>query len=67
MVSSYFYCPVLGLVVEVDGDVHAGRKAYDTSRDEHLRGRGLIVVRFTNEEVMRETAAVLERLHELTE
>ena len=61
-----FYCPVLGLVIEVDGDVHAFQEGYDAAREDHLRRRGLRIVRFANHEIREETAAVMERLFELT-
>jgi len=47
------------LVVEVDGDTHAGRKTYDKFRSEGLKRRGYRVMRFTNEDVMRNLDGVL--------
>jgi very-short-patch-repair endonuclease len=56
----------LGLIVEIDGDIHAQRQEYDADRASILEGMGLRVVRFTNEQVLRETDAVFNRLDELT-
>ena len=61
-----FYCPELRLVIEVDGDSHADEaaKAYDAERTLFLQSLGLTVLRFTNQEVMRETEAVMTRLQQ---
>ena len=40
------------LVIELDGDSHAGREAYDAARTRALEERGYRVLRFTNSEVM---------------
>lgn len=40
-----FFAPSVGLVVEVDGGVHLGRRAADRRRDEWLRRCGYRVVR----------------------
>jgi very-short-patch-repair endonuclease len=47
-----FYCHAARLVVEVDGDVHAGREAADRERSDWLKSQGLRVIRFTNREVL---------------
>jgi very-short-patch-repair endonuclease len=59
-----FYCPELGLVVEVDGPNHslANEAAADEERTAFLIGRGLQVIRFTNEEVLTQNESVLERI-----
>ncbi len=56
-----FYCAEAKLVIEVDGDSHFdddGIRA-DKVRDTFLLREGFSVLRFTNEQVMRETEAVL--------
>uniref|UniRef100_UPI003A93C2CE endonuclease domain-containing protein n=1 Tax=Parasphingorhabdus sp. TaxID=2709688 RepID=UPI003A93C2CE len=50
------------LVIEIDGDTHAGRKEYDGVRANFLEQQGYQVVRFTNEEVMHNLEGVLEAL-----
>ncbi len=40
------------LVIELDGDTHAGREAYDEARTRSLEAWGYRVLRFTNSEVM---------------
>lgn len=48
-----FYCASAKLVIEIDGDSHAGDEAaaYDVQRTQVLEGYGLTVVRFTNRDV----------------
>jgi very-short-patch-repair endonuclease len=58
-----FYCHAAGLVVEVDGEVHYTQVERDTARDSFLQGRGLLVLRFTNRQVMNGLRAVLSEIH----
>ena len=54
-----FFCPRLKLVIEVDGSAHDGREAYDLERTEALERRaGVKVLRFLNDEVLADPAAV---------
>jgi len=39
------------LVIEIDGDSHAGRERYDAARTVFLESQGYHVIRFTNAEV----------------
>jgi len=57
-----FYCHALGLVIEVDGEVHEHQEAYDNQRDEVLRARGLVVLRVANADVEQSIGRVLERI-----
>lgn len=59
-----FYCPEQGLVIEVDGDSHADAEAVtkDRERDNYLRSIGLTVVRYCNDDVMKNLDGVLEDL-----
>ncbi|MGQ4006258.1 DUF559 domain-containing protein [Francisellaceae bacterium CB300] len=36
-----FYCPNLGVVIEIDGSSHDNKEGYDRIRDEYLKGLGL--------------------------
>ena len=59
-----FYCAELKLVVEIDGGSHftqAG-KVYDEERTKILEGYGLTVIRFTNEEILKNLTGVHQRL-----
>jgi very-short-patch-repair endonuclease len=59
-----FYCAALKLVIEVDGDSHFTETgiAYDTERTAILKGYGLKVIRFTNDQVLHNFEAVCDRL-----
>lgn len=46
-----FYDPATRTVIEVDGDVHARKRAYDRFRDEKMEAAGYRVLRVRNEEV----------------
>ncbi len=63
-----FYCHDIGLVVEVDGDVHALKDQIvrDKVREQYLISKNLSVFRLTNNEIFHELDAALERLHSLT-
>lgn len=55
-----FYSAKAKLVIELDGSQHAEAQAYDSKRDEILRALGLEVLRFDNDQVLREIDGVLE-------
>jgi very-short-patch-repair endonuclease len=57
-----FYCHAVGLVVEIDGDSHAGRESYDLARDEILASRGLRILRVTNTDVLDDLPRVLNAI-----
>ena len=59
-----FCCPSRGLVVEIDGDVQSGRESQDEGRTDLLELKGFHVIRFTNEDVLRNLDAVLEEIHD---
>lgn len=48
-----FYIPALKLAVEVDGRYHAAQAKYDEGRSQFLAKKGIKVIRFSNEEVLR--------------
>ena len=56
-----FYCRLAQLVVEVDGPSHDSKAAaeYDNQRTQFLTELGLSVLRFSNEQVIYDTDAVL--------
>lgn len=55
------------LIVEVDGGQHhdSSEQRADEERTRYLEGRGFTVVRFWNDEVLRDTEAVLARILDL--
>lgn len=62
-----FYCHKVDLVIEVDGSVHEAdeQKEKDIERDKVLSGMGLRVLRFRNEDVIKNLSGVLGRIREL--
>src|SRR3546814_16666052 len=50
------------LVIEIDGDTHAGQEAYDRSRTVYFEEQGYRVIRFTNRDVLTNMDGVLEQL-----
>jgi very-short-patch-repair endonuclease len=59
-----FYCPEQSLVVEVDGESHAEavQRQKDQRRDGYLQSIGLRVVRYRNDDSMKNLDGVLETL-----
>ncbi len=55
-----FFCPEKGLIVEVDGDTHDAVK--DAIRDQRHADLGYNTIRFTNADVGKNMAGVLEAL-----
>jgi len=61
-----FYCNESKLVIELDGNFHtkAETKEYDKSRTNLLNELGITVLRFWNEEVIKDPGKVLEKISE---
>ena len=60
-----FYCSAAKLVIECDGGQHyteEGRSA-DQIRDQALSELGLVVLRFSNKQILTETDAVVEQIY----
>ncbi len=59
-----FYCFKANLAIEVDGEIHLGRKDYDKERTEYLESTGLRILRFKNEEIDAQIDYVLKEIKE---
>lgn len=61
-----FYCHQLKLVIEIDGEYHqtVEQKKLDNERTENIEFQGLKLMRFTNEEVISNISAVLNKIKE---
>lgn len=57
-----FYCHAARVIVEVDGPVHELQTEYDSARDRILASRHLLVVRFSNEDVISNLEGVLAEM-----
>ena len=55
-----FYCPLLSLAVEIDGDSHFQHDSNDKPRQDYIETFGIRFLRFTNEEVYNNLEGVLE-------
>ena len=60
-----FYCHKIGLVIEVDGDVHDLQKHEDARREEALEKLELKIIRFRNEDVTKNLDRVITQIREL--
>nr|WP_314259117.1 DUF559 domain-containing protein [uncultured Devosia sp.] len=62
-----FVCKRLGVIFEIDGDTHYldGAAEKDAARTAYLAQRGYRVVRFTNDEVLRQSEGVYLELMQL--
>jgi very-short-patch-repair endonuclease len=60
-----FYCDSKKLAVELDGGQHNREeaRAHDEIRTGFLASRGIHVLRFWNDQILTETDAVLEAIH----
>lgn len=59
-----FYCHKAGLVIEVDGDVHDLQKGEDERREKVLHQMGLQIIRFRNNDVLKNPSMIVERIRE---
>lgn len=59
-----FYCPAKRLAIELDGDSHYEDDAQksDEIRDKFLRSNNITVLRFTNDDVMKNLQGILEKI-----
>ncbi len=54
-----FYCRSARLVIECDGQVHGAQADYDRERDRLIAAYNLRILRFTNDQITHNLAAVL--------
>ena len=58
-----FYCAKLRLIIEVDGEIHDFQKSRDKERDDTLKQKfGLEIIRYTNEEILKNAEQIIEDL-----
>ena len=50
--------------MEVDGGIYELQEEYDAEREAHLMALGLRIIRFTNEEIMKNLKGVLQKIVE---
>ncbi len=59
-----FYCAEKKLIIELDGSQHLDRQEYDAERTRFLNAKGNTVLRFWNDEVLKDMNAVLQIISE---
>jgi very-short-patch-repair endonuclease len=59
-----FFCAKIKLVIEIDGGIHEipEVKIHDAGRSDFLNDHGITVLRFTNEQIIREIDYVLNTI-----
>jgi very-short-patch-repair endonuclease len=57
-----FYCHEAKLVVEVDGEIHNDKTDYDDGRSAEMEKFGIIILRFTNNEVETSLEKVINKI-----
>jgi very-short-patch-repair endonuclease len=60
-----FYCVEKQLGIELDGGQHGEEVEYDQQWDSWLRGQGIHVLRFWNNQMLMETEAVMEVIYQV--
>ncbi len=59
-----FFCSELKLIIEIDGKIHDYQKEYDQAREEILKSKKLIILRFKNDEIENSLNLSLLKLKE---
>lgn len=59
-----FVCFENNLIIEVDGGQHASNRESDTLRTEWLENQGYRVIRFWNNDVLKNIEGVIQRITE---
>jgi very-short-patch-repair endonuclease len=57
-----FFCPKLGLIIEIDGSSHINKGTYDFYREEKLKTLGYTIIRFQEGEVLSQLDDVKSRI-----
>ena len=60
-----FYCHLLFLAIEVDGQIHDFKVEEDITRQKELESLGINVLRFTNDQVIKNLESVITRIYEI--
>ncbi len=59
-----FFCVSVQVVIELDGETHAGKEWQDEDRQKYLEAQGLKVLRFTNERLRADPGRVMREIVE---
>jgi len=59
-----FYCHKAKLVIEIDGEIHNFQKDYDIGRTYELEQFGILVIRFSNEQIYNDISTVMKKINQ---
>lgn len=59
-----FYVKALGLVIEIDGEIHNFQEEYDSKRESYLKNLGLKVFRISTTKMLFDTENVIRDLEQ---
>jgi len=59
-----FVCIEKKLVVELDGEIHKEQREYDAERTEYLNSHGFRVIRFWNDEVLKNSDGIIAKIRQ---
>lgn len=59
-----FYCPQARLGIELEGGIHLKQKNYDALRQAIIESHGIKILRFSNEELLKNPEVVLAKIIE---
>jgi len=64
-----FYCAEIKLIIELDGEIHSGRKEQDKHRDDILRNNGVKIIRININELanIESVKSIIKSFIELNE
>ncbi len=57
-----FYCGVKGVAIEIDGGYHDQQRGKDRFRDSVLLKKGIVTLRYTNQQVTDDTDGVVKSI-----
>jgi len=60
-----FYCHKILLVIEVDGEYHNYKGQSDRSRSDELEKYNLTILRFKNEEILKDISTVILKIEKM--
>lgn len=59
-----FVCLKKKLIIELDGSQHIDNKIYDEERSNYLKANGYTILRFNNDDVLKNTQDVLQTIYD---
>ena len=57
-----FFCPKLGIIIEIDENPHLNKGEYDFYREEKLKSLGYEIIRFSEGEVLNQLDEVTDKI-----